>query len=315
MATMEGAIKNNQYNDTFLFFFERKFNYAELAMVEAQWMILNWTWSFYYSFIYIGLIFIGQRVMKNREKVHLYRSLVAWNILHSVFSVLGTFRLLPIFIRMLTQKGIDYSICEAEYDFGPIGAWSTLFVTVKVFDLIDTLFVILRKQKLIFLHWYHHASSLIYCWYCFHELSSTGRWFSMMNITAHALMYPYYTFRVLRYNIPVFVMITITSLQTFQMVIGIYVNTYALLKKNKGGFCRVSYENIYWSFFMYFTFFILFSNFFVNRYLRKPARKDSGTNKNKIDNYYEKASYLSNYISGTVGRLFGKKDLRKKKTF
>lgn len=54
------------------------------------------------------------------------------------------------------------------------------------------------------------------------------------------------------------------------MVVGVYVNVYAWTKKSRGGHCRVTYENIFSSLLMYFIFFILFANFFVNRYLR-PA--------------------------------------------
>lgn len=44
------------------------------------------------------------------------------------------------------------------------GFWSTMFVLSKVPELGDTLFIVLRKQPLIFLHWYHHATVLVYSW-------------------------------------------------------------------------------------------------------------------------------------------------------
>lgn len=52
------------------------------------------------------------------------------------------------------------------------------------------------------------------------------------------------------------------------MVVGVYVSVYAWSKKNNDGYCRVTYENIFWSLFMYFSFFLLFSNFFINRYIK-----------------------------------------------
>ncbi len=40
-----------------------------------------------------------------------------------------------------------------------------LFIISKVPETIDTLFIVLRRQQLIFLHWFHHASVLVYCFY------------------------------------------------------------------------------------------------------------------------------------------------------
>lgn len=215
----EQAIFDNNYTDKFLFYFEKKFERKDLLDIQVQWTLNNWTLSIYYSIGYIILVFLGRRFMRNREKFRLNRSLIAWNILHSVFSVLGAIRLVPGFVDMLYTQGLDYSICEAKYDYGIIGEWSSLFVISKMVDLFDTAFIILRKQNLLFLHWYHHTASLIYSWHSFKELASTGRFFSVMNISAHALMYPYYLCRSLRFNVSKFVMISITSLQTLQVSI------------------------------------------------------------------------------------------------
>jgi elongation of very long chain fatty acids protein 6 len=54
-----------------------------------------------------------------------------------------------------------------------------------------------------------------------------------MNFTVHAAMYSYYGFRALRFRIPKWVNIVITSGQISQMVIGIVVNTVAYFKKRR----------------------------------------------------------------------------------
>lgn len=61
----------------------------------------------------------------------------------------------------------------------------TIFCISKVPELIDTLFIVLRKQKLIFLHWFHHATVLIYAWYSYHDWTASGRWFVFMNYSVH----------------------------------------------------------------------------------------------------------------------------------
>ena len=71
---------------------------------------------------------------------------------------------------------------------------------MQVPELGDTIFIVLRKQKLIFLHWYHHITVLIYCWYSFSQYTAPARWFVVMNFIVHSIMYTYYAFRALRYT-------------------------------------------------------------------------------------------------------------------
>ena len=110
----------------------------------------------------------------------------------------------------------------------------------------------LRKQKLIFLHWYHHITVLIYCWYSFSQYTAPARWFVVMNFVVHSIMYTYYAFRALRcvmscivqsfivinnlirYRVPKIIAITITSLQLIQMIVGCAVNYLAFSYKQNG---------------------------------------------------------------------------------
>jgi elongation of very long chain fatty acids protein 6 len=179
------------YNYSFVFFFERKYYSKEFTRVKETWMNENWWLSIVYSLVYITLIFIGQRLMKQREKFHLYRSLVAWNITLSIFSALGALRFMPSFVQILRQKGVTHSVCILDYHLGVPGCWTWLFILSKLVELVDTLFIVLRKQKLIFLHWYHHATVLVYCWYSVMTHSSTGRWFIVMNLTVKIQLYQY----------------------------------------------------------------------------------------------------------------------------
>jgi elongation of very long chain fatty acids protein 6 len=43
-------------------------------------------------------------------------------------------------------------------------------------ELGDTAFIVLRKQKLINLHWIHHVLTLCYCFFVFADQPGTARW-------------------------------------------------------------------------------------------------------------------------------------------
>lgn len=45
---------------------------------------------------------------------------------------------------------------------------------VQIPELVDTAFIVVRKRKLIFLHWYHHATVLLVCWYAGATKQSAG---------------------------------------------------------------------------------------------------------------------------------------------
>lgn len=56
---------------------------------------------------------------------------------------------------------------------------------VQIPELGDTIFVVLRKKPLIFLHWYHHVTVLLYCWHSYYEQTTYGLYFVSMNYTVH----------------------------------------------------------------------------------------------------------------------------------
>jgi elongation of very long chain fatty acids protein 6 len=261
------------FNYTYLFFYEKKYFNDRYVESKKHWMRNSWYLSMVYAFIYIVAVFGGQRLMKSRAKFDLRRALIAWNFVLAIFSFIGTIRILPEFSYTLINKGFEHSVCNNDYTHGVSGCWAWLFILSKVPELIDTLFIILRKQELIFLHWYHHATVLVYCWYSGKDFTASGRWFVFMNYTVHACMYTYYGFRALRFKIPRWVNVAITSGQISQMIIGIGVNLVAYFKKSRGEACSVTDENIMWSFVMYFSYFLLFFHFFYNAYIAKSNRK------------------------------------------
>ncbi len=71
-------------------------------------------------------------------------------------------------------------------------ATQTIFIYSKIPELLDTIFMVLRNKKVIFLHWFHHATVLLYCWHAFHTSIASGIWFASMNYCVHSIMYMYF---------------------------------------------------------------------------------------------------------------------------
>lgn len=149
---------------------------------------------------------------------------------------------------------------------------------------MDTVFVVLRGQKLILLHWYHHASVLIFTWYCYADEASTGRWYSNMNYSVHAIMYTYYALRALGVRIPRQLAMSITISQIAQMIMGTFVTFYAFYAKSiKGRSCDISMSTLYFGVAIYISYFVLFAQFFIATYMKAPSRKTVAEKSKKFE--------------------------------
>ena len=167
--------------------------------------------------LYAALVFGGKAAMKKWPAFDLQGPLKWWNCALAVFSTMGMLRTVPQLVYNLYTHGFAYTVragdklvsrrfhahhlppaqicepAEVAYGSGATGLWVMLFIFSKIPELFDTAFIVLRKKKLIFLHWYHHITVLLYCWDSYASCAAPGLWFMAMNYTVHALMYTYYT--------------------------------------------------------------------------------------------------------------------------
>lgn len=136
----------------------------------------------------------------------------------------------------------------------------------------DTLFIVLRKQKLIFLHWYHHITVLLYSWYSYKDMVAGGGWFMTMNYLVHAVMYSYYALRAAGFKVSRKFAMFITLTQITQMVMGCVVNYLVYSWMQQGQECPSHMHNIVWSSLMYLSYFVLFCQFFFEAYIGSKTK-------------------------------------------
>ena len=202
-----------EFNQTSFLNAERYFREEDAIPWLKRMTPLTWVCSALYLITIFGL----QRFMKNREPLHLRPALAAWSAFLAAFSIIGAARLIPERLHAVQTHGWTYSVCQRKLLSGPVGFWTLLFILSKFFELGDTLFIVLRKQRLILLHWYHHVAVLILAFYTPAWEQPFGRWFAAINYGVHAIMYSYYTLRALKIRVPKMVSMTITITQIAQV--------------------------------------------------------------------------------------------------
>ena len=227
--------------------------------------------------LYLLFVYFGRRWMKDRPAFKAKWSLTAWNTMLAVFSLLCLINVLPNFVTVITAKGAEESMCKLSMTENPnIGMWMILFIYSKILELGDTVFIVLRKSHLQFLHWYHHITVLLYSWFAITAgMQSAGYWFATINVSVHVLMYSYYTIRSVGIHVPSKIALCITVLQILQMFQGLYVN-YVHYKFHALGRTDCFFD---WKYFfitscLYGSYAVLFLRFLCNRYVLKEKEKN-----------------------------------------
>lgn len=246
------------------FEFEKNIDYTAVH----TWFQTNWDLSVKLAMLYVVLVFGGRWYMSDKPRYTLQIPLALWNLLLASFSIFGTIRIWQVCFEIYWRHGIKGTVCHMEYFTSPVSNfWSMVFIMSKVPELIDTAFIVLRKQKLIFLHWYHHITVMIYSWYTFRDRMSGAQWYVGMNFFVHALMYSYYFFRAIKVKIPRWMAQTLTFLQLSQMFFGVWVQWY-IYSMRKDVRCPTHFYNIRAAVIMYGSYFMLFFKFFLDAYGR-----------------------------------------------
>jgi elongation of very long chain fatty acids protein 6 len=131
---------------------------------SRKWFWKNWTLTLYISAVYVILIYVGQRVMKNRAPFQLRPLLALWNFSLATFSAFAFIRTVPELLHVLQgPNGFHKSVCIRD-DLNPSSAWWAMAFSVsKLVELLDTLFIVLRYLLVLLLQ---NLNTLMYTYNC-----------------------------------------------------------------------------------------------------------------------------------------------------
>lgn len=219
---------------------------------------------------YLGFIYVFSNRMKYNTPFSLKQPLIYWNLSLCLFSFIGALQTVPSLFKLIyNSDDFKDTICENPSQSWGQNPWVGLFVYSKIPELMDTFFIIARKRPLIFLHWYHHVTVLLYCWHSYAVEAPQALYFVAMNYSVHAIMYGYYALSAMKIK-PVWLPpVMITATQIMQMMVGVIVQCKASYEYlyNSNESCSLNGTNIFWGGIMYASYLKLFSDFALKRYI------------------------------------------------
>jgi len=234
------------------------FSLPTIAICSYLILIINYKWWYkQYGYNFDGPIMLFL--------------LQLWNLFLSILSFIMAYKIIPPLIEFYIDNGWkEFACCPTnELYKGVQFFWVWIFGLSKYIELVDTIFLMLRKKPISFLHWYHHTTVLLYVWVSTALTpGGVGYIFAAVNCLVHFVMYFYYFLTSCGFK-PGFGRI-ITNFQIFQMIIGLancFIWSYYYFFDNKYCNCAFSRFYIAISFIIYGSYFLLFLNFYFKRYI------------------------------------------------
>ncbi|KAH8417197.1 hypothetical protein KR222_006291 [Zaprionus bogoriensis] len=250
----------------------------ELPRVDSTDLFLcssPWPMVIIVSAYLIFVLKLGRQFMAKREPYDLRGVLMVYNLLQVAYNgILFAAGLYYVLwhrlqnISCLTVLPMDHPLKGLDRTL------SYFYYLNKFIDLLDTVFIVLRKsyKQISFLHLLHHLYMPVSGYFVIRLNGFGGHIIVMglLNLFVHVAMYSYYYLSAQRPQIKgsIWWKQYITVLQMVQFVIIFLHSAWTLRQAN----CAVSRKLIYMVLFMSAFMFSMFTNFFIHAYIR-PRRQ------------------------------------------
>ncbi|GMS93362.1 hypothetical protein PENTCL1PPCAC_15537, partial [Pristionchus entomophagus] len=221
------------------------------------------------SILYLMTIFSLQHWMSRRAPFKLQLPMAAWNFSIALVSGVCVATMTPEFVDSVFNKGFGASLCSTRESVYSGNNGRALFVLLiaRLPEFIDTLFIVLRKQPLIFLHYYHHAVTLCTAWFTYSSFSPGLRHAIYVNSIIHTVMYSYFIVTTLKFRPPPIVARCITIGQIAQFAYLFYVTSHmTVIQKVLGEPCQSDDFGLGLTWAINISYLYLFVDFYLNKY-------------------------------------------------
>lgn len=170
------------------------------------------------SALYLTVVLGGQVVMRRFPAVPA-RVLKVPFLVHNVLLSLGSGVLLILMLEdvypFFMKHGAHGSICLSEVTTKRMELFYIINYYFKYWELLDTIFLVLKKKKLLFLHVYHHMATAALCYTQIRGRTPMAWSIICLNLAVHVLMYMYYALTSVGIRCPWKKLITISQITQF----------------------------------------------------------------------------------------------------
>ncbi|KAI6136640.1 GNS1/SUR4 membrane protein [Pisolithus sp. B1] len=237
--------------------------------------------------VYLATIFGIQELMRNGPP----RKLNALFRCHNAFLTVGSFLLLALIVEEVVSlylaSGFYSAICSESSWTSKLEFYYMVNYYFKYIELLDTVFLVLKKKPLSFLHVFHHSATALLCFTQLNGKTSISWVVISLNLFVHVIMYYYYY--ATAGGAKIWWKRYLTTMQIVQFVIDlsiVYFGTYQRFAHSRCTWlphidnCAGTETAALFGCGLLSSYLVLFINFYVQTYRKPASTKKAAVNKN-----------------------------------
>ncbi|CAK9838167.1 fatty acid elongase Elo2 [Schizosaccharomyces pombe] len=282
-------------------------NPSEFEYIPGKTPMSQWSSVIVSITAYYVIILSGRAIMTNRKPLKQRRLFQLHNFILTIISGALLALLVEEVFRNYMRNGLFYCVCDSRHFTQRLVTLYYLNYLTKYLELMDTVFLFLKKKPLAFLHCYHHGITALLCFTQLLGRTSVQWGVIGLNLYVHVIMYSYYFLAACGRR--VWWKQWVTRVQIIQFVLDLilcYFGTYSHIAFRyfpwlpHVGDCSGSLFAAFFGCGVLSSYLFLFIGFYINTYIKRGAKKNQRKAAGKADNTSVAAAAGSEALAATT---------------